>query len=107
MIRLRQIVSLRGIRRRWLAAVCALVLGVFLILVIAHGVHDAFHDGEAGATVCVALTLLVAAGTTVLAAPPSQPRLVIAAVVPVGRTADVLRTYIARGSPAAFSPLRL
>jgi len=78
----------------------------FLFLVVGHGIHDAFHD-EAGAAICIALTLGLAA--TRIRPPVLSPVVerVIDVVVPAAVTVLAPVFVDARGSPDAVVPLRL
>jgi hypothetical protein len=86
--------------------ICAGATGCFLVLVVAHGVHDAFHEDEAGAIVCVALTLGLA-GVRLAPSRLTEPFavLVVVAIPPISAPVTKVERQ-PRGSPLRGS-LRL
>ena len=84
-----------------------LVVACLTALVIAHGVHDSFHQDDAGAMVCIALTLGLASAR--VPQPLSLPsfEVVLALVTPRRLLLPTRVASCARGSPVSPIPLRL
>jgi hypothetical protein len=94
-------------QRQARARLCTLALTGLLVLVIAHGIHDAFHEGEVGAAVCIALTLGLAGVRSLPVLVLPVVRLLEIAMPMLHLRAAPVAT-LARGSPSVqVVPLRL
>lgn len=95
----------------WQRHACILATSIFLLLVVGHGIHDAFHDADAGASVCVALTLGLAGACLVRKAQDVAYVLVLRILLPRQDVEPRRLSFDTRGSPpiqlSSLSPLRL
>ena len=86
---------------------CLLLVACLTVLVIAHGVHDSFHQDDAGAAVCIALTLGLASAWVPQPLSLRPLEVVLAVVTPLRLLLPTRVASCARGSPTSQIPLRL